>query len=425
MNGGSPAITTVAFIAVQSPTSLCERVAAVLDSGSIRPGGPAGYAIWLRASGGDIRNVTVGLAATPTAPHFTVCPSGHTRSCTISTLRAGQLVELRAVMAVPKSATSGEQVKLTAEATATSPQLAVSASAAATVAGPASSSPAMTSTRHPAGPSAGKTPAALVPPGLSPTSLSLIKPAPALIAGEVTMAGGNIWSLLPLIPPAQPGPVTTAGTDIGTRLPLIAPATPGSAIAPVPARAGVAPAASTSPLNRGLLGPQTLALAALCAAIGIVFATFAARKPRLALCAGQSANATPAATGNSASSATTPAGRAASDDAGTGPPKDSPGRSPAANPPGAAGTSALPATETATAAAAAAEDLSVNYTGQFIRLGIDMAIAATALLILHRLAARRSRHLASRETTRTGLRWVRSGRSVPTRKGWTMFAPRR
>lgn len=376
----------------------------------------------------------MGLAATPApaAPRFTACPSGHTRSCAVSTLRAGQSLELRAVMAVPTSATRGEHVKLTAEATAITPKLAVSASATATVAGPAGSSPAKPSAHHPAAASAAKAPtasagkprAASVTRGLSPGSLPLVAPMPPLIAGPVTRPGGNLRSLLPLVPPARSGPVAAAGGDIRAGLPLPAPRTPGSA-APVPARADVAPTASATPLNRGLLGTQMLALAALCAAIGIVFVTFAMRKPRLAYCAGQPAGTAPTATSSSSASAATPVGQAASDDAIAGPPKDFPSRPPAAESPGTAGESALPATQTATAAAgtatAAQKDLAVNYTGEFIRLGVDIAIAATALLILYRLAARRSRHLARHETTLTRLRQLHSGAAMPSRRGWTLF----
>jgi len=92
--------------------------------------------------------------------------------------------------------------------------------------------------------------------------------------------GGNIGSLLPSIPAVTPTPGTGPAPD-------------GRA----------AQAASIGPLDRRLVGTQLIALAALCAAIGIVIARMTLRTPRPAPSAASAGGGSGAGTGKQAPSA--------------------------------------------------------------------------------------------------------------------------
>jgi hypothetical protein len=196
--------------------------------------------------------VTASLSTNPAAatPSFTVCGNGEgTKTCKLGTVGASQ-IELRAAVAVPTSAAAGEHVRLTVAVTAASPKpknpvrtTAVFTVAAAAVAGAASSGlPAGTAGTAglPAATGLGMT-------DLAGGSLPLVAPS----------AGGNVGAILPSISAVTPSPLTQEG--------------PGN---------GTAAVANTSPLNRRLMGTQLLALAALCAAIGLVIARFTLRSPR-------------------------------------------------------------------------------------------------------------------------------------------------
>jgi hypothetical protein len=80
------------------------------------------------------------------------------------------------------------------------------------------------------------------------------------------LSGGS----LPLVAPS-------AGGNAGALLPAVTPSPVNQQPAPGD---GTAAVANTSPLNRRLMGTQLLALAALCAAIGLVIARFTLRSPR-------------------------------------------------------------------------------------------------------------------------------------------------
>jgi hypothetical protein len=239
---------------------LCESVDVFAGSSNVKPGGTANFAIWLSSAGADSTGVTVTLTTTPTAaaPHFAVCPSGHTATCTLTTLANSQVFELQAAVVTPTSSTNGEHVQLTAKMTVTKPQASVKASATVTVTVPASPTPGTS----------------------GPTPL------------PVTTTGGLPGTTLPLVP----GSVTSAtGGNVGPLLPSIPAVTPSPSALPAAGTGAAAPAADVGPLDRRLMGTQLIALAALCAGIGIVIARFTLRTPRPAVAAGTPAGGAAAA----------------------------------------------------------------------------------------------------------------------------------
>jgi len=223
-------------------------------SAKVKPGGTAYFAIWLSASGGNVGGVTVRLVTSPTSatPHFTVCRSGHTKTCKITTLNSGQTIELQAAVAIPQSSTNGERVKLTAKTTSTTPKVSLKASGTITVTVPASPS-AGSSLASSSGAAAGTGSFDTGTLGLASGSLPLVPAFPV-----TSRPGGNIGALLPSIPAVTPSPGTGNAPD----------------------GAAAARAASVGPLDRRLVGTQLIALAALCAAIGIVIAKLTLRNPR-------------------------------------------------------------------------------------------------------------------------------------------------
>ena len=253
-----------------------------------KTGGTANFAISLSSYGADAGGVTVTLTTSPRAaiPHFAVCPSGHTSTCKLSRLANGQVFQFQAAVLVPKASKDAEHVKLTAEMTATKPKATVLASATVTATVPATrilkKKPRSTrSTRRPvstsAGPRAGSLPltAGSLPllqagslPLLPSGSLPLIPGLPVKSSTVKSSTRGNIGSLLPTIAAVTPSPAAR---------PAAGAATPG-AVAPHSGGAGpAAPAANGSPLSNRLIGTQLIALAALCAGIGIVIARFTRR----------------------------------------------------------------------------------------------------------------------------------------------------
>ena len=240
---------------------LCESVNVFARDAMAKPGTTADFAIWLSSSGGDSGGVAVTLATSPTAAtHFTVCPSGHTKTCKLTKVGAGQSFELQAAVTVPTSSTNGEQVRLTARATSAKPKATVKAWAAVTVSVPPAPAPSHRSAAGAGATNAGGSASSTTGTfPLSNTSLPLVATSPSGI-------GGNIGSLLPSIPAVTPTPS----------------AAPAST-------ARAAQAASIGPLDRRLMGTQLIALAALCAAIGIVIARMTLRTPKPAPSVAQAA----------------------------------------------------------------------------------------------------------------------------------------
>jgi hypothetical protein len=213
---------------------------------SVHPSGQARYAVWVWLAGSVNGTAKVSITAAPgkLAPSFTVCPTTGGSSCSVA-LTAGQAVQLRAALAVPKNAAG---THLTLSATGTSPQSASSATASGSVlvtaAAPASS--------------AGTTGS-----GVTPSGVGAQLPVTNLPAGALPSAR------LPLLP----SPVT----DPSLSFPQVTPS-PDPSPASTPVK--VSEVSASFPLSTRLVGGQIIGLAVLAAAITIAVARLSLRKPR-------------------------------------------------------------------------------------------------------------------------------------------------
>jgi hypothetical protein len=218
-------------------------------SAQVRPGHKAGFAIWVWSTRADSKSVTVDVhiahASHVGAPQFSVCPSSGTASCGIGTLPAGQADELQATAAVQKSASNGEQVKLTATASAKGAR-SFDASGSVLV---TAATPPPTTTSPPAT-------VTLPPVTLPPVSV------PPVAANGPGL--GNPAGLFPTVSPAlSPSPSGSIGFP--------------------PARKRATRVANVSaivPLDPRLIGGQLAGLAVLAGAIAIAVARLSLRRPR-------------------------------------------------------------------------------------------------------------------------------------------------
>jgi hypothetical protein len=190
----------------------------------------------------------VSIAAAPgkLTPSFTVRPATGGTSCSVA-LTAGQAVQLRAAVAVPKNA-AGTHLTLTA--TGTSPQSTASATASGSV---------LVSSAAPAS-SAGTGTAGT---GLTPSGVGAQLPGTTLPEGALPSAR------LPLLP----SPVT----DPSLAFPQVTPS-PDPTPASTPVK--VNEVSASFPLSTRLVGGQIIGLAVLAAAITIAVARLSIRKPR-------------------------------------------------------------------------------------------------------------------------------------------------
>jgi hypothetical protein len=188
--------------------------------------------------------VSITAAPGKLAPSFTVCPAKGGSSCSVA-LTAGQAVQLRAALAVPKNA-AGTHLTLTA--TGTSPQSASSATASGSV---------LVTAAAPA-PGAGATGS-----GTTPAGVGAPLPVTNLPAGALPSAR------LPLLP----SPVT----DPSLSFPQVTPS-PDPSPASTPVK--VSEVSASFPLSTRLVGGQIIGLAVLAAAITIAVARLSLRKPR-------------------------------------------------------------------------------------------------------------------------------------------------
>jgi len=229
-----------------SADTLCLTVQAL--AASVQPSGQARYAIWVWLAGTVNGTAKVSIAAAPgkLTPSFTVCPATGGTSCSVA-LTAGQAVQLRAAVAVPKNA-AGTHLTLTA--TGTSPQSAASATASGSV---------LVSSAAPAS-SAGTGTAGT---GLTPSGVGAQLPGTTLPEGALPSAR------LPLLP----SPVT----DPSLAFPQVTPS-PDPTPASTPVK--VNEVSASFPLSTRLVGGQIIGLAVLAAAITIAVARLSIRKPR-------------------------------------------------------------------------------------------------------------------------------------------------
>jgi hypothetical protein len=238
---------------------LCLSVQSLNTHRKLRPGGHANYAIWVWLTDGKGGTARIQLSAKPRklSPHFTVCqPKGHAR-CAVGGLDAGQKVELRATIAVPKRA-AGTRITLTV--TGHSPEAAQGATAKFSMwvrAHKAAHGRSHAPSGVPGTPGVGIT----LPNGLSLAQLS-----------KEFSSGGGL--------PALPTPVSNAGSAFPEVAPSQGASTGAAAVLPPPRAIPAADVASTRPLALRLIGGQIIGLAMLAAAVLILLAGLAVRKRR-------------------------------------------------------------------------------------------------------------------------------------------------
>ena len=280
--------------------TLCEAVSYKGSSG-VSPGSQPPFSIEVSTQNGSAETVTVTLSASPSGvtPRFTNCPpppanvKNTATSCTIGSLNGTQT--FLAALDVPANASNGQTVSLGAQAKAANPNLKVSQWASTTVV-------KSTSTGGGGSPGGGQNTGSKNTGGSGQTGSNGSggtgsqrgagsPSASAVAAGTgnpLAYSAGPLRKFLPMINGGSP----KTGGNIGAQLPSIPPA--GTLPTARPAGYRASP---SGPLSRQMLGTQLLALAALCAAGGIVLIKFWRRKPNPALAAGTATAATGAAGG--------------------------------------------------------------------------------------------------------------------------------
>jgi len=174
------------------------------------------------------------------SPAFSVCPAASGATCKLGDVPVGQADELEAKVPVGDKAAVGEQVKLTAKATATG----------------ATSFEASATDQVAAGSTASPTPSV---PGetLPPVSL---EPEPGYGIAGSGVSAGNPSDLFPTVGPSSTG---SAGPTVKPRRDI-----------------RVADASATVPLDTRLIGGQLAGLAVLAGAVAIAIARLSLRSPK-------------------------------------------------------------------------------------------------------------------------------------------------
>jgi hypothetical protein len=175
-------------------------------------------------------------------PSFSVCPDADGQTCKLGNMPAAQADELEAGVPVKAKAALGEQVQLTAKATAKGAK-SFSASATDVV---VVSPPPNTSTPQPS-----------PLPTLSPSTLQ-----PTTGTGQST---GNPSDLFPTVSPSPSSSPSSLGLP---------------SVKPKRTAASVTDAADTVPLDPRLIGGQLAGLAVLAGGIAIAIARLSLRTPR-------------------------------------------------------------------------------------------------------------------------------------------------
>jgi hypothetical protein len=215
----------------------------------VKAGHPATFAIWVwstKASAvGVAVHAKVAYALYVGSPRFTVCPVAHRATCNVGNLSTGQVDELQLTVQVGRKAALGEQVQLSATA---------SARKARSFTGSAADVVAVSPPKNPS-PSASPSVTITLPPASLPP-----------IAGTGT-SPGNPANLFPTV---SAGPIspTPGASSIG--LPSVKPHTVIHA----------ADAAATVPLDSRLIGGQLAGLAVLAGGVAIAIARLSLRTPK-------------------------------------------------------------------------------------------------------------------------------------------------
>jgi hypothetical protein len=228
-----------------SPTAqVCVKVQSFSTSSQVTAGKTANFAVWVwsaKAPSDDV-SVSVGVAYAMYVkdPSFTVCPDASGHTCKLGDMPAGEADELQVQVPVGAQAALGEQVQLTAKATASTSSFSGSATDVVVAATP---SPTTEPTSSAPGP-------VLPPVTLPPVAQTGVTP-------------GNPSGLFPTVAPASPA----------TSAPTLPQAKPHKSVR-------VADVAATVPLDPRLIGGQLVGLAVLAGAVAVAIARLSLRTPK-------------------------------------------------------------------------------------------------------------------------------------------------
>jgi hypothetical protein len=266
-SSGTPTTTPSPTASATQPPSalLCLSIQSLNSHRVVRPGGHARYAIWVWLTNGKSGSAKIQLSTKPRrfGSHFTVCQPRGRSSCAVGGLDAGQKVELRAMIPVPKHAADA---RITLTVTAHSPEAARGASAKFTMWVRAHKS------KHAGGHARSHGPPTL--PGLSGVGASLPH---GLSLQQLSQLEQLSQGTLPGSLPALPTPVSNAGSVF----PEVSPSpSPSAAVLPPPRAIPAADVSATRPLELRLVGGQIAGLAMLAAAVIILLARLAVRRRR-------------------------------------------------------------------------------------------------------------------------------------------------
>jgi hypothetical protein len=262
----SPATPSPTASTAQPPSALlCLSIQSLNSRRVVRPGGHARYAIWVWLTDGKGGSAKVQLSTKPRrfASHFTVCQPQGRSTCAVGGLDAGQKVQLRAMIPVPKHAANA---RITLTVTAHSPEAAHGVSAKFSMWVRAHKS------KHAA--AHGRSHSQPTAPGIPGVGISLPN---GLSLQQLSQLGQLSPGVSPGSLPALPAPVSNPGSAF----PQVSPSpSPSAAVLP-PARAiPAADVSATRPLELRLVGGQIVGLALLAAAVIILLARLAVRRRR-------------------------------------------------------------------------------------------------------------------------------------------------
>jgi hypothetical protein len=221
------------------------RVQSFSTSSQVKAGHTADFVIWVWSAKASSRGVTVTLSVAAALdlgkPGFSVCPVADGKTCKLGNMPTGQADELEAGVPVKAKAALGEQVELTAKATAKGAK-SFNGSATDVVV----TSPAPATTQQPTPPPT--LPATTVPP-ISGTGSSQ----------------GDPSTLFPTVTPSPSSGPSSLGLP---------------SVKPKRSDVRVTDAADTVPLDPRLIGGQLAGLVVLAGGIAIAIARLSFRTPK-------------------------------------------------------------------------------------------------------------------------------------------------
>jgi hypothetical protein len=270
--------------ATPAPFTLCLSVRRATSAGKLLPGHDADFTlrVWIAASP-PATDTPAGMPTAPSptpsvagvsvsftagaaglTPHFTQCPSAtRTADCPLGSLLLGAPATImRADLAVPATATTGQHITFTATATATSPGLPSPAiTEDITVAAPASPSPTPSATHSSAHP----TPTPTLTAGTATSPVSSIGTTPPAGLSTTPASSSSLAAL-----PAPAGSISP-----GASFPAVS---PGPLLPSAAALPGLEQTSLRFPLDQRTLGVQAAGLAILGAAITTAVARLSLRR---------------------------------------------------------------------------------------------------------------------------------------------------